>query len=185
MEVPLEPFVVSGEGVLTPSGRPYWVTAEMVRRYGDQPAYAMQQAAVFFGRGTTWLRRRMEARPEFPVSRTEAGYRQFDLHQIERLAHTLLADGELSPLHFAMVIRMVKSAAILHTYEIGDTGFLQHYWNGSLHLRRKAIETVMDGLEYADAHLTLRHRDSLTEQLADDATKAVLALEDHLRGAPR
>jgi hypothetical protein len=185
VEVPLEPFIVSGEGVLTPSGRSYWVTPEMVAEYGGKPSYAMQEASVFFGRGANWLRRRMEARPEFPVNRSSAGYRQFTLHQIELLAHTLLTDRELSPLHFAMVIRMIKSAAILHTYEIGDTGFLQAHWNGALHLRRQAISAVMDHLEHHDAHAPLHHRDALTEQLVEEAAKSVLTLEEHLRGKPQ
>lgn len=182
MEVPLEPFVVSGEGVLTPPGRSRWVTAEMVEKFGGKPVYTMAEASVFFGRGSTWLRRRMEARPEFSVGRTAAGHRCFTLYQIESLAHALLTERELSPLHFAMVVRMVKSAAILHAYEIGDAGFLQERWNGALHLRRQAISAVMDRLEHVDAAVPLPHRDSLVGQLVDDAAKAVLTLEEHLEG---
>lgn len=148
----IEPFIVSGEGVLTPPGRDRWVTEEMFRQRERSPEYSMQEVAVFFGHPTAWLRKKLWERSErWQASRSDAGHRQFGLHQIEDLAHLLLADGVLKPLAFAMVIRHVKASAIQHRYEIGDTGFLMEHWNGAQRQRRQLVVQVMELLELMDA----------------------------------
>jgi hypothetical protein len=153
MQYPIEPFVVSGEGVLTPPGRDRWVTEEMYLKAGERPNFTAQQVAeVFFGKSTVWLRKRLwERHNRFEPSRTDSNHRRFGLHQIEDFAHMLLEDEAISPLQFAMAIRMIKSSAVLSLYEIGDGGFLQGHWNGAQLERRHAITHLMTRLEELDA----------------------------------
>lgn len=153
MQYPIEPFVVSGEGVLTPRDRDRWVTKEMYLKAGERPNFTAQEVGeVFFGKSTVWLRKRLSERYDrFEPSRTDSNHRRFGLHQVEHFAHMLLEDGAISPLQFTMVIRMIKSSAILNLYEIGDSGFLQSHWNGAQLERRHAITHVMTRLEEMDA----------------------------------
>lgn len=156
MQYPIEPFVVSGEGVLTPPDRERWVTEKMFLSAGRSPTYtALEVAHVFFGKSTIWLRQRLvERRDSYDPPRTESGHRRFGLHDVEGFAHILLADKAISPLQFAMTIRVVKSLAIMNLYEIGDTGFLVSHWNGTSMLRRHAITLVMDQMEHLDGRRT-------------------------------
>lgn len=150
---PVDPFVINGEGVLEPPDRDRWVTAQMVHAAEDQPSYTVGEVSnIFFAHSPTWLRNRLaELAERFETDRTEAGHRRFGLHAIEELAHLLLADGKISAFQFAMTIRMVKAAALMHHYEIGDTGFLLKYWNGAVAERRRVISEVMEALQYYDA----------------------------------
>lgn len=149
----VEPFVINGEGVLTPPDRDRWVTAAMVRAAEDGPSYAVGEVSkIFFAHSPHWLRNRLtELAETFVTGRTDGGHRRFDLHDIEELAHRLLVDGKISAFQFAMTIRMVKAAALMHHYEIGDTGFLLRYWNGAIAERRRAITDVMEALQHFDA----------------------------------
>jgi hypothetical protein len=62
VEYPIEPFVISGEGVLTPPDRDRWVTKEMVTKAGGLPVFTVQQVSeVFFGKSATWLRKRLSS----------------------------------------------------------------------------------------------------------------------------
>jgi hypothetical protein len=153
MQFPIEPFVVSGEGVLTPPNRDRWVTAEMFEQAGGKPVYtAIEVAHAFFGKSTTWLRKRLaERKGTFETPRTDAGHRRFGLNHIEDFAHVLLEDDAISPLQFAMTIRVIKSVAILNLYEIGDTGFLLDHWNGAIMQRRQVVTALMELLEMIDA----------------------------------
>lgn len=153
MQYPIEPFVISGEGVLTPPDRSRWVTAEMFAAAKRKPVFTVIEVAhVFFGKSTTWLRKRLwERQDTFDVERTESGHRRFGLHQIEDLAHLLLEDEAITPHQFAMTVRMIKASAILNLYELGDSGFLIDHWNGAQQDRRELITLVMDALETFDA----------------------------------
>lgn len=152
MQYPIEPFVVSGEGVLTPPDRERWVTEKMFLAAGRAPTYtALEVAHVFFGKSTIWLRQRLvERRETYDPPRTESGHRRFGLHDVEDFAHILLADKAISPLQFAMTVRVVKSLAIMNLYEIGDTGFLVSHWNGASQMRRHVIGMVLDQMEHLD-----------------------------------
>jgi hypothetical protein len=153
VEYPIEPFVISGEGVLTPPDRDRWVTKEMVTKAGGLPVFTVQQVSeVFFGKSATWLRKRLfERKGRYEPGKTKSGHRRFDLHQIEDLAHMLLEEDAFSPLQFTLAIRMIKSSAIQHLYEIGDTGFLLGHWNGAMMVRRLAVTHLMVRLEELDA----------------------------------
>src|SRR3954468_3726401 len=100
MQYPIEPFVVSGEGVLTPPGRDRWVTKEMYKKAGERPNFTAQEVGeVFFGKSTVWLRKRLSERyARFEPNRTDSNHRRFGLHQIEDFAHMLLEDEAISPL---------------------------------------------------------------------------------------
>ncbi len=152
MQYPIEPFIVSGEGVLTPPDRTHWVTEEMFLRAGQSPTFtALEVAHVFFGKSTVWLRQRLvERRDVYSPQRTDSGHRRFGLHDIENFAHILLVDKVISPLQFAMTIRVIKSVAILNLYEIGDGGFLVSHWNGASLSRRQVITLAMEQMEHAD-----------------------------------
>jgi hypothetical protein len=63
----------------------------------------------------------------------------------------LLEEDAFSPLQFTLAIRMIKSSAIQHLYEIGDTGFLLGHWNGAMMVRRLAVTHLMVRLEELDA----------------------------------
>lgn len=178
----IEPFVIRGEGVLTPPGRDRWVTEEMFRQRERAPEFSVQEVAeVFFGHSATWLRKKLWERSQvWQPSRSDAGHRQFGLHQIEDLAHLLLGEGVLKPLPFAMVIRHVKASAIQYRYEIGDTGFLMEHWNGALMRRRKIVIQVMDRLEDWDAgRLTTSHTEA--ERAVDEAAIAIRRAETLLQ----
>lgn len=179
MEYPIEPFVISGEGVLTPPDRDRWVTEEMFIEKGRLPTFTVQQVSeVFFGKSPTWLRKRLwERSSRFAPDKTDSGHRRFGLHQIEDLAHMLLEDDAISPLQFAMVIRMVKSSAVQHLYEIGDTGFLLGHWNGAIMRRRDIITRLMARLEELDAGRESDLGDSPTERAISEAADAVLRAE--------
>lgn len=153
MQYPIEPFVLSGEGVLTPPDRARWVTEEMFLRAGQSPTFtALEVAHVFFGKSTVWLRQRLvERRENYSPQRTNSGHRRFGLHDVEDFAHILLMDKVISPLQFAMTIRVIKAVAILNLYEIGDGGFLVSHWNDASSLRRQAVTLVMEQLEHLDA----------------------------------
>lgn len=152
MQYPIEPFIVSGEGVLTPPGRDRWVTSHMFKLAGSRPTFTTKEAAhCFFGRSSPWLRKKLvDLRGNFDVDRTDSNHRAFGLHEIEDLAHLMLERGSISPMEFAMVVRTIKSRAILALYEIGDTGFLVRHWNDALPQRRQIITRVMDALESFD-----------------------------------
>jgi len=157
MQYPIEPFVISGEGVLTPPDRARWVTEEMFLAAGQKPVFtAMEVAHLCFGKSTVWLRQRLvERRGTYDPPRTDSGHRRFGLHDVEDLAHILLADRAISALQFAMTIRVIKSVAILNLYEIGDGGFLVKHWNGASQVRRQVITLVLDQMEHADDGRTL------------------------------
>jgi hypothetical protein len=185
MQYPIEPFVISGEGVLTPPDRDRWVTEEMVVKAGSLPTFTVQQVSeVFFGKSATWLRKRLwERSTRFTPGKTLSGHRRFDLSQIEDLAHMLLEDDAISPLQFAMVIRMIKSSAIQHLYEIGDTGFLLGHWNGAVMARRQVVTRLMERLEEMDAGRTRELGDPAIERAISEAATAIrraetLPLED-------
>lgn len=175
MQYPIEPFVISGEGVLTPPGRDRWVTKEMVTKAGLLPTFTVQQVSeVFFGKSATWLRKRLwERSARYQPGKTKSGHRRFDLHQIEDLAHLLLEEDKISPLQFAMVIRMVKSSAIQHLYEIGDTGFLLGHWNGAIMARRQVVTRVMERLEELDAARMRDLDDPAIERAISEAADAI------------
>jgi hypothetical protein len=175
MQFPIEPFVVSGEGVLIPPDRDRWVTAAMFDAAGHKPSYTVIEVAhVFFGKSPHWLRKRMwERQDRFQVDRTDAGHRRFGLHRIEDLAHILLEDGAISPLQFAMTIRIIKSTAILNMYEIGDSGFLLDHWNGAQMLRREIITQLMDRLEHWDAKRAQRHPSEPTDAMLTVAARVI------------
>lgn len=168
-----EPFVISGEGVLTPPDRERWVTPEMTT---EGPTYAVKEVAeVFFAKSATWLRKRLwQVRDDWDSGRTDAGHRRFDLAQIEDLAHLFLRAAVLKPPEFAMVIRHVKASALQNEYAIGDTGFLLAHWNGQLAARRQMILLVLQRLEELDAG-----REPTTfsnpeyERAVDEATTAI------------
>jgi hypothetical protein len=153
VQYPVEPFVITAEGVLTPPGRDRWVTEAMYRGVGSKPQYTLAEVAqVFFGRSSTWMRKKLaERKDRYQADRTEAGHRRFGLNHIEDLAHLFLEESLISPLQFAMTIRIIKACAILALYEIGDTGFLLDHWNGAQRERRVAITRVMEALESFDA----------------------------------
>jgi hypothetical protein len=182
MQYPIEPFVISGEGVLTPRDRTRWVTERMFLDAGRKPSYTVIEVAhVFFGKSPVWLRKRLwERRETYQVSKTDAGHRRFGLHDIEEFAHLLLQAERISPTQFAMTIRIVKSVAILNTYEIGDTGFLLAHWNGALASRRTAISLVMDWLESGDAQVHPEHSDPVVERHLTVATRALRRAEQRL-----
>jgi DNA-binding transcriptional MerR regulator len=145
-----EPFVISGEGVLTPPDRDRWVTPEMA---AEGPTYAAKEVAeVYFAKSTNWLRKRLwERREDWDPDRTDAGHRRFNLSQIEDLAHLLLRERALTPQEFAMIIRHVKASALQHGYTLGDTGFLLAHWNGQLAARRQMVLLILQRLEELDA----------------------------------
>lgn len=186
MEYPIEPFVISGEGVLTPPGRDRWVTQEMVTKAGGLPVFTVQQVSeVFFGKSATWLRKRLfERKGRYEPGKTKSGHRRFDLHQIEDFAHMLLEEDAFSPLQFAMAIRMIKSSAIQHLYEIGDTGFLLGHWNGAIMRRRQFVTRLVERLEQLDAghegdsftRAMIRFRPEV-EQVIDEAARALWRAE--------
>lgn len=157
MQHPIEPFVVSGEGILTPPDRTRWVTRKMFLSHGGRPVYSsLEVSHVIFGRGTDWLRERIvkyERKGTWSPPRTEAGHRRFGLHDVEDLAHLLLDDKSISAVQFAMVVRIVKSLAVLNLYEIGDTGFLVGHWNDADPVRKELITEVMDQMEHREAGL--------------------------------
>jgi len=179
MEYPIEPFVINGEGVLTPPDRDRWVTEEMFREKGGLPTFTVQQVSeVFFGLSAIWLRKRLWERAAwFEPGKTKSGHRRFGLHQIEDFAHLLLEDGKISPLQFTMVIRMIKSSAIQHLYEIGDTGFLQGHWNGALMVRRQVVTRVMERLEEMDAGREPDLGDLEVERAISEAATAIRRAE--------
>lgn len=179
MQYPIEPFVISGEGVLTPPGRDRWVTKEMFVEKGRLPTFTVQQVSeVFFGMSGTWLRKRLwERSTRFTPGKTDSGHRRFGLHQIEDFAHMLLEEDKISPLQFAMVIRMIKSSAIQHLYEIGDTGFLLGHWNGAIMTRRQALTRVMERLEEMDAGRTRNLDDPEIERAISEAATAIRRAE--------
>lgn len=179
MEYPIEPFVISGEGVLTPPDRDRWVTEEMFIEKGRLPTFTVQQVSeVFFGKSGTWLRKRLwERNARFEPGKTDSGHRRFGLHQIEDFAHMLLEEDKLSPLQFAMVIRMVKSSAIQHLYEIGDTGFLLGHWNGAIMARREVVTRVMARLEELDAGRMRDLDDPEIERAISEAATAIRRAE--------
>lgn len=168
-----EPFVISGEGVLTPPDRDRWVTAEMT---AEGPTYAVKEVAeVFFARSATWLRKRLwQVRDDWDSGRTDAGHRRFDLAQIEDLAHLLLRSSALKPWEFAMVIRHVKASALQNEYSIGDAGFLLTHWNGQLAARRQMVLLVLQRLEELDVGREPESfRDEQYERAVDEATQAI------------
>lgn len=168
-----EPFVISGEGVLTPPDRDRWVTPEMA---ASGPTYAAKEVAeVFFAKSTNWLRKRLwERREDWDAARTDAGHRRFSLAQIEDLAHLLLRERALKPPEFAMIIRHIKASAIQHGLQIGDTGFLLAHWNGQLAARRQMVLVVLQRLEELDAGRTPEpFRNAEYERAVDEATQAI------------
>ena len=183
MQFPIEPFVISGEGVLTPPDRDRWITEEMYQKAGQKPTFTVIEVSnCFFNKSAVWLRKRLwETRYE-PV-RTGSGHRRFGLHHIEEFAHILLEDNKLSPLHFAMAIRIIKSLAIQNLYEIGDTGFLLRHWNGAIMARRQAITMVMERLEEDDAGREPAPDGSEVQQALARAAEAVAQLETLIRRA--
>lgn len=178
MQYPIEPFVISGEGVLTPPGRDRWVTEEMFIKAGRLPTFTVQQVSeVFFGLSGTWLRKRLwERAARFTPGKTQSGHRRFGLHQIEDFAHMLLEEDKISPLQFAMIIRNVKTSAIQHRYEIGDTGFLIGHWNGAIMKRRDLITQVMERLEEWDAGRSTISKTPI-DQAVDEAALAIQRAE--------
>jgi hypothetical protein len=179
MQYPIEPFVVSGEGVLTPPGRDRWVTKEMYKKAGERPNFTAQEVGeVFFGKSTVWLRKRLSERYDrFEPNRTDSNHRRFGLHQIEDFAHMLLEDEAISPLQFTMVIRMIKSSAVLNLYEIGDSGFLQGHWNGAQRERRLAITHLMTRLEELDAGRPRKLLIEAAERAISEAADAIRRAE--------
>jgi hypothetical protein len=174
MQYPVEPFVISGEGVLTPPDRERWVTEEMFTASGQTPTFTVIEVAnCFFGKSPVWLRKRLWE-IQYEPTRTDSNHRRFGLHQVEEFAYILLENNKLSPLHFAMAIRIIKSIAILNLYEIGDSGFLLSHWNGAQMPRRQAITLLMERLEEADAD---RAADPpLSPQVRKALSKAVNAI---------
>ena len=169
-----EPFVISGEGVLTPPDRDRWITPQMTL---DGPTYAVKEVAeVFFAKSSNWLRKLLWLRKDDwdAADRTDAGHRRFNLRQIEDLAHLLLRERVIKPLEFAMVIRHVKASALQHGYQIGDAGFLLHHWNGQLAARRQLIVLVLQRLEELDAGREPDHfPDEEHERAVEEATQAI------------
>jgi DNA-binding transcriptional MerR regulator len=168
-----EPFVISGEGVLTPPDRDRWVTPEMA---ASGPTYAAKEVAeVFFAKSTNWLRKRLwERREDWDPDRTDAGHRRFNLAQIEDLAHLLLRERAMKPSEFAMIIRHVKASAIQHGLQIGDTGFLLAHWNGQLPARRQLILLVLERLELWDAgREPAPFSNAEYERAVDEAARAI------------
>jgi hypothetical protein len=151
----------------------------MVEAAHGKPDFTVGEVSrLFFARSAVWLRNRLaERRDVFAADRTDAGHRRFGLHQIEQLAHLLLQDGMISAFQFAMTIRMVKASALMHQYEIGDTGFLLKHWNGAVAERRQVVTEVMDALEHFDAGR------AATGLVAQDHEHEVLAAALAIRGA--
>jgi DNA-binding transcriptional MerR regulator len=167
-----EPFVISGEGVLTPPDRDRWVTPEMA---AEGPTYAAKEVAeVYFAKSTNWLRKRLwERREDWDPDRTDAGHRRFNLSQIEDLAHLLLRERALKPQEFAMIIRHVKASALQHGYALGDTGFLLAHWNGQLSARRQMVLLVLQRLEELDAGREPIHPDREFDLALDTAVRGI------------
>lgn len=178
----VEPFVISGEGVLTPPDRERWVTEEMFLQHKRKPTFATKEVAeVFFGKSPVWLRNKMIDNPvRYRVDRSESGHRRFALHQIEAVAHLLLEDGLITPKHFAMVIRHVKASAVQYGYEIGDTGFLLNHWNAAQLRRKELITKMMDLLEAWDAGRAQRADGDKDAEAVRDAAAAIQYAEKHL-----
>jgi hypothetical protein len=78
---------------------------------------------------------------------------------------------------------MIKSSAIQHLYEIGDTGFLLGHWNGAVMARRQVVPRVMERLEEMDAGRMRELGDPAIERAISEAAAAIrraetLPLED-------
>jgi hypothetical protein len=109
--------------IVLPPDRRFWITGDMLaftRTGSPRPWFNTHTVAtVFLGYSAAWLRQRMRASDDYPLSmlvldgqpvsihRSKSDDRQFSLAAIERSAHALYEAGQLTDDRFAAAVMMV------------------------------------------------------------------------------
>ena len=117
-------IVVVNELVMTPDGRPYWITPEILRAFPHIPKFNISVVAkAFFGINSETLRYWVwkEIKSGGPIldgSRMEISrkgkYRVYSIADIERLAHALAQAGYIDGERLVRIVLMVKTSAQMY-----------------------------------------------------------------------
>jgi hypothetical protein len=176
------PIIVSGEGLLVPTDRPYWTSPEMFNQRYGRPSFTKREVAQFFGRSVTWLVHFAldhvdeEIGPVEPL-KTSGGRKRWTLHQIELLAHLNLRAHQITVDHFSHIINIIKSTATMYGYDVGDPRYRMLWYveddPGLVH----ATHLVTERLTRKASPPTTE-----AERLAETAAWAVDKLRQHLEG---
>ncbi len=116
---------------ISPPGRRFWVTPEMVPRASSGlpvPSFNVSVTAqVFFGRSASWLRLHMRPSEGFPEGsfvldgttvvepqRSRSAFRVFSLADIEPMAYALAQNGVIDQARLVAAVNIAKWVARTH-----------------------------------------------------------------------
>lgn len=185
-----EPIIISGEGQLSPRGREYWTSPEMV--VDGVPTYTTSEVAKsFMARSNIWLRMRMwrgfgaqDDLGPIEVGRTEKGHRRWTLYEIERMARAFLMEHALTLADYAKTINVIKAQAYLYGYDLGDYDPMATMIPFTLSPEReKALKAVLNRLEAEDmGRLKAKDKEAADEHLVARTAWSLRDLEEYYRG---
>lgn len=115
-----EPVIMIPAGI-SPPGRDYWVTPDMIpvdkKLQLPVPSFSVNTVAtVFFGRSGSWLRlhMRLDGRAVFEPRRSRADARVFSLADIEPMAHALHQRDVIDTERLICSVMITKWVARIH-----------------------------------------------------------------------
>lgn len=185
-----EPIIISGEGRLSPRGREYWTSPEMV--VDGVPTFPSSEVArIFFARSNIWLRMRLwrgfggkDDLGEIQVGRTDSGARRWTLYDVERTARSFLNDAAMSLDDYARTVAVVKAVAYRYGFDLGDYDPMATMIPFDLTAEReRALYAVLNRMESEDiGKIQKRSKEEADEHLVARTAWSLRDLEEYYRG---
>jgi hypothetical protein len=109
MKETLEPLVEIQRDLTPPDGRDFWTSPQLP---GRRPLFSTREVAFIFFAWSNWTMHMHISHTEMDIApRTEKGYRKFQLHHVELLAHMFLDRGIIDLDKFRNCIVIIKAIA--------------------------------------------------------------------------
>lgn len=125
-----EPLIMAEQELLAPTGQRFLLEGVEMPKTEEgypKPWFSSDEVAkCFFGRGSWWIRWRLRSTKDHPDGhfvldgkplefvRGRQLQRKFSLFDIEKMAHSLAQQGDITPTQLAKTIHIVKTCAELH-----------------------------------------------------------------------